>query len=360
MKIAIITNYWINSSGGGVKTYLTSLVDEFNNRDYLDVSVIFKSGKDYENYHIEGNKIVFVFKTFLNLKQLNPDIIHSQGTWYCLLPGYAYKKLYGTKLVHTFHSQPFGKLKLVGRIFFQTLLNGCDCITFVSKSLKKENERFGLIFNEYAITYAGVNSTEVSQKQIAEFSEKYNLKSSNYVLLAQGFMSNKLKAKGSTILIKALKHLLNKYPQTILVLTGDGAFSNEVKLFVEEVGLSENVIFTGHLSDPFVPLAICNIYTHISLADGVPLALLEAMAMGKPIMATNIGGIPEAIDNGINGILVEPCENQIYEGIEYLILNSDVATKMGYNAKQTVSNKFTWKNAANVFYDIYCDSHKSE
>jgi glycosyltransferase involved in cell wall biosynthesis len=241
---------------------------------------------------------------------------------------------------------------------FQTLVNGCDYTTFVSRSLKRENERFGLSFNKYAITYAGVNSTELSQEQMIEFSEKYNLKSSNYILLAQGFMSNKLKAKGATILIKALNYLLENNPQTILILTGDGVYSNELKLFVQDMGLSKNVIFTGHLSDPFVPLAICDIYTHISLADGVPLALLEAMAMGKPIIATNIGGIPEAIDNSINGILVEPCEIQIYEGIKRLILNSNMATKMGYNAKQTVSNKFTWKNSANVFYDIYCNHHK--
>jgi len=353
MKVVIITNYWKNSPGGGIKTYLTNLVDEFDKRDDLDVSVLFKEGVDADNFHIRGNKFIFAFKAFCKLKELRPSVLHSQGTWYCLLPGYVYKFLYNVPLIHTFHSQPLNKLHWVGRIFFQTLLNGCDCTTFVSKSLKTDYEMYDTKFKRSAITYAGVNSREVSQKQITDFCDKFNIKSTSYVLLAQGFMSDEFKAKGAKILISSLKLLLNKNPHTVLVLTGDGSFSNEVKSFAENMNLSEHVIFTGYLSDPFVPLAMCDLYTHVSLADGLPLSLLEAMVMGKPILASNIGGIPEAIDDGVNGVLVEPYEEQIQVKIEYLMSNPNVAEQMGGNAKRVALNKFTWEKAANSFESVY-------
>jgi glycosyltransferase involved in cell wall biosynthesis len=354
MKLAIITNYWKNSPGGGVRTYLTNLVNEFNNIDNLDVSVLFKIGEDNENYHIKANNIFFVLKSFLKLKMLNPDVVHSHGTWYCLLPGYIYKKVYGTRLIHTFHTQPSKKLHPIGKLFFQTLLNKCDYVTFVSKSLKEDNEKHGLRFKESAITYAGVNSKEVSTKQITDFCNNFNINPTSYVLLAQGFLSNEMKAKGAKILIASLRVMLSKNPNIVLVLTGQGVFSNEVKSFTKSVCLSENVIFTEHLSDPFVSLAICDIYTHISLAEGgVSLSLLEAMVMGKPILATNIGGIPEAIDDGINGFLIEPCENQIIEKIEYMMSNTNMAKNIGNNAKHSALDKFTWEKTAGNFYRIY-------
>ena len=353
MKLAIITNYWKNSPGGGIKTYLTNLVNELNNIDDLDVNVLFKTGVDNENYHIKDNKIFFVIKSFLILKILHPDVVHSHGTWYCLLPGYIYKKVYGTRLIHTFHTQPSKKLHPVSKLFFQILLNRCDCVTFVSKSLKKENEKYGLQFKNSDITYAGVNLKEVSTKQITDFCNNFNISPTSYILLAQGFMSNEMKAKGAKILISSLRVMLGKYPNIVLVLTGQGVFSKEVKSFTKSVCLSKNVIFTEHLSDPFVPLAMCDIYTHISLADGVPLSLLEAMVMGKPILATNIGGIPEVINDGINGFLIEPCENQIIEKIEHIISNTNMVNNIGNNAKYSALDKFTWKKTAGNFYRIY-------
>jgi glycosyltransferase involved in cell wall biosynthesis len=116
---------------------------------------------------------------------------------------------------------------------------------------------------------------------------------------------------------------------------------------------SSATIFFKILEKPFVPLQICDIYTHISLAEGLPLSLLEAMILGKPILATKIGGIPEAITDGVNGILIEPCEEQIIKNIEYLMANRNLARKMGDNAKETVINNFTWAKTADIFEFIY-------
>jgi len=135
----------------------------------------------------------------------------------------------------------------------------------------------------------------------------------------------------------------------MLVVTREGSYSNELKEFAREIGVEQHVIFTGDVKNPFVPLEICDVYTHITLGDGLPLALLEAMVMAKPIVATPIGGIPEVIVDGENGILVAPEVEQIAERIDYLLRNREQAKEMGKCARETVAEKFTWEQAADRF-----------
>lgn len=352
MKVVITTKYWKKSDGGGLKNYVVDLADEFKKKD-IEVSVFFREGIDYENYHIKGNKLLYSIKSFIKLRKIEPNVVHSHGEWYCLLPGYVYKKIYGIKLIHTFHTQPTKKLSFISIRFLQNLLNKCDCVTFVSNKLKEDHEKCGLTFKETEITYPGTNQRMVTQEEISIFCDKFGIVEDNFVLLGQGLTAHKLKAEGAKMMIKALKNLLNHHPEIILVLTREGKFSNSLKKIAIDENVINNVIFTGDLENPYIPLKICDIYTHISLAEGLPLALLEAMVMSKPIVATCIGGIPEAINNGVNGILIDPCEEQIISSVEYLIENKSLASKMADNAKETAINNFTWEKTANVFKNIY-------
>lgn len=107
-----------------------------------------------------------------------------------------------------------------------------------------------------------------------------------------------------------------------------------------------------------MPLSLCDIYTHITLGDGLPIALLEAMAMAKPIVATPVAGIPEAIRDGENGILVPPEPAEIAGMIDYLIENPDLARRLGENAKRTVEERFTWQKSAAKFLTLFSDGQR--
>ena len=356
MKIALITNYWKNSDGGGVKTYLANLVDEFKMDSNIHIDIIFREGEDNENYHVSGNKLFFSVKSFYILTRIKPDVIYSQGTWYCLLGSVLYRILHtNTKLIHTFHTEPSNKLSLFGKIFLQLLLNRCDCITFVSKNLKEKNEKIlGLKFKKTEVTYAGVNiPKEITNTEIHYFYSRFNIKEDSIILLAHGLTSLKYKAEGAKLLIKSIKIIEKKYPNIVLILTKEGPFSNQLKTFSKSEGVYENVIFTGNLENPNIPLKICNLYTHTPLIEGgVSLAILEAMAMGKPILATSVGGIPEAIENGVNGLLVQPDPDVIAQKIIYLLENEEFAFKLGQNAQKTVKEKFDWRTSADIFLKL--------
>ena len=82
------------------------------------------------------------------------------------------------------------------------------------------------------------------------------------------------------------------------------------------------------------------------------MALLEVMAMGKPIVATPIAGIPEAITDGENGLLVAPEAEQVAEKIDLLLRDREYAERLGKYAKATVEERFTWEQAAEKFLEI--------
>jgi len=353
MKIALITDYWKNSDGGGIKTYLVNLVNALEDKD-CNVAVIFRKGYDPEQIHGGKSKIGFSISCYRQLQAIHPEIVHSQGAWYCLLPGVIYKKLHGCKLIHTFHTEPEKKLPLPAKVFFQSLLTSCDCVTFVSKGLQEKIEEIdGFSLPKTAITYAGVRAVQVSDDEVEHFRTQFGIDENKIVLLAIGMTALPYKAEGLKLLIRAVRILRETYPNILLIATREGKYSEELKNFAHKVGVEDNVIFTGDVENPFVPLKLCNVYTHITLGDGLPLALLEAMAMGKPIIATPIAGIPEAITDGENGVLVAPYSEQIAIKIIFLMRNPEFAERYSRSAKTRVEERFTWENAAERFLQLY-------
>ncbi|MEA3422003.1 MAG: glycosyltransferase family 4 protein, partial [Acidobacteriota bacterium] len=319
VKIAILIETWKGAYGTGIKKYVMNINEGLKKREDFEVNVVYLKGDDPENYKISGHRFLFPIKAFFVPGKIKPQIIYSQSSWYFPFTGYLYKKFYGAKLITTVHSYPDKKLSILGKSLMDFLWNRCDCVTFVSKGVERKTEEFwGINFKvRKEITYAGVRAKEISEKDINEFRKKFAITEKHTVLLAQSFPIAKVKADGAKLLMKAVKELRNRYPNIILVLTGEGPYKNELKQFAKSEGICDNTIFTGWVDNPFIPLAICDVYTHITLGEGgVSLALLEAMSIGKPIIATSVGGIPEAIEDGGNGILIEPDVDAIIDKIE--------------------------------------------
>lgn len=354
MKVAIITNYWKNSEGGGIKTYLENLVNSLAERS-VDVRVIFKEGDDQEHFHGDKNKLAFSVSAYRHLLRYRPDAIHAQGDWYCLLPGVLYKRSHECKLINTFHTTPEGPIGFTEKIVMQRLLNACDHVTFVSRSLQNHIVQIdGLAMPSTAITYAGVKVAEVSDDEVAQFVDDFGISGSPVTIASVGMTSNPHKAQGLKLLIEAIRLLRDAYPGILLIIAGGGEYSREMKAFAKEMSVDRNVVFTGSIENPLVLLKVCDIYAHTPLAEGgVSLALLEAMGMGKPIVATSAGGIPEAITDTKNGLLVKPDVQQIAGGITHLLRNRDYSEQLGRCAKETAEERFTWTNAAQLFEELY-------
>lgn len=354
MKIAVLVTHWKNTHGTGVTRYVINLVEELKKDPDLEIFVLYRYGDDSENYKIAGPKYTFPFKGIAILNKLQPDIVYTDTNWYFLLTGVIFKRLSGAKLITTMHSHP-SRLPYLGKILMQYLLNSCDTITYVSEDLRKTIHHVWAIPIKIReeITYAGVRSQSVNEREVKEFITKYGISKTSLILLMQSSPIARVKADGTKILMRSIQKLLPTYPEILLIVTGTGPYLEELKQYAVDLCIQDKVLFTGWVDNPFVPLHICDLYTHITLGEGgLSLAVLEAMAMGKPIVAATVGGIPEAITDGENGLLVAPEVELVAEKIDLLLRDRGYAERLGRCAKATVEKKFTWEQAAERFLEI--------
>jgi len=150
-------------------------------------------------------------------------------------------------------------------------------------------------------------------------------------------VSNFIHYKGHTHFLRAWKDVLTRFPSAVALLVGDGVQRRELEQLVDELGIRSGVRFLGVRRDVPALLALSDLYVHPSLQEGFSNALLEAMAAGKPVVATAVGGNIEAIEDGVTGVLVTPADpGALATAMLRLLDDRNRATKIGESARNYV------------------------
>lgn len=158
--------------------------------------------------------------------------------------------------------------------------------------------------------------------------------------------------KGHKYLFEAL-NLIKTIPWTLWVV-GDGSKKNELERLVKDLNLRERIIFLGARKNVAEILSGIDIFAFPSLWEGLGLAVLEAAAAGKPIVASRVGGIPEIIEDEKTGILVEPKNvKSLADGLERVLLGKIDAKEMGARVREIVKEKFGMKKMVEKYEDLY-------
>ncbi len=165
------------------------------------------------------------------------------------------------------------------------------------------------------------------------------------------------KRKGVDILLKAIPMIKDLIPNILLYIIGEGPQDNELKEIVKDLNIDNNVKFLGFVSEEekysyYKHVDICIIP---SIDEPFGIVLLEAMACGKPIVASNVGGIPFVVEDGKTGILVKPGDVDILaEKIIMLLQSEELREQMGMAGKEKTAN-FSWQVIAEQTVKIYKD-----
>ena len=168
------------------------------------------------------------------------------------------------------------------------------------------------------------------------------------------FIGNLVPQKGTDVLLQAMTMILKELPDTLLIVAGKGNMRKKLQELSLRLGIETNVIFSGYLGDEkrFYYKA-SDLFVIPSLLDCFPIVNLEAMACGIPIVASKVGGIPDAIKNGENGLLVRPgSPNDLSDAIIYLLQNERERKLMGENGKKKVKC-YSWEKIAEDTEKIY-------
>ncbi len=160
-------------------------------------------------------------------------------------------------------------------------------------------------------------------------------------------VGNMFAIKGQEWLVRAWPAVLASRADAVLVLVGDGESRATIEALATQLGVGRQVIFTGSLANPLGLVARADVFVMPSLSEGLPIALLEAMALERPIVASRVGGIPEVITDGIHGLLVPPANPEaLSQAIVQVLADAARAAHLATAARTHVERE--WSSARTV------------
>jgi glycosyltransferase involved in cell wall biosynthesis len=276
-----------------------------------------------------------LFRLYRIFLQEKPAIVHTHtskagilGRWASFLAGVPI-------IVHTPHGHIFygyhGIIK-TGLFVLMERLTALitDRIIALTKREKGEHIQFNISKpHKFVVIHSGVPLENFSKI----FTNNDKLKKKLGIPVADsivGTVGRLVEIKGHRYLLDAARSVLNKIANVTFLLIGDGHLMTELISHASALGIKNKVIFAGWRSDIPQLINTFDIFVLPSLNEGMGRVLVEAMAIGKPIVASDIGGIPDLVKNGANGILFPPGNvDAMAEAIIKLLLDRELARKMG-------------------------------
>ena len=390
MKVAFITFEYPPFIQGGAGTYAYNLAKELVKLGY-EVHVITPrvAGCDKESVE-EGlfvHRLSFLNKPFLaalsfwfslrkdfaSLEQHAGgfDIVHSNGLSAFSLG----QKVVSSPRVVTIHHLERTTLKVLeaslldrvrnlkGDIGISPLIEPlcikrADRIIAVSQFTKQDiMDAFAIPDSRIEVIYHGVHPEDYVFPEEAKVKIRSTLGINSQPMIL--FVGGLAPRKGVDILLRALPQVLREM-EVKLVLAGSGN-QRDYQQLAQALGISDKAIFLGRVPDNTLRLlySSCDLFVLPSRLEGLGIVILEAMAAGKPIVATNVGGIPELIESGQNGILVEADEEgKLASTIVNVLSDNSLARVIGENNIQKVREHYSWEVAAQKAEHLYNDLMK--
>lgn len=283
------------------------------------------------------------------IKQNNIHIVHTHAS----LSGRVAGKICGKKIVYTRHT-PSSYINKSGPKYYlnkwiNTLLS--DKVIAVSGFVKNQLIEMGIPKNKLSLIYNGVDITKYqSNYDIESLKRQLGLKD-EVILIHVGRL---VEDKGQRYLLEAVSKLDVSY-NIKLLMVGDGPKREELVKLANDLNIQDKVLFLGFINDLIPILAMSDIFVLPSIREAISIALIQAMCIGKPCIASNTGGIPEVVSSQ-NGILVEPKDVEgLKAAISTLYSNKDLRTVIGNRNKEKAIKNFDLKDSAKILEDIYID-----
>ena len=327
-------------------------------RDRFEVSVASMSGGIFEHelkqlgikfYPVDMSKR-FSLKEIRRIKAIIQnnmiDLVHSQGAradFFARIAG----RLAGTPHIICTVAMPVegfdvGLLqKKIYRFMDQLTERYVERFIVVSDSLKQMlMERRGIPVHQVVRIYNGIELSQYHPDAgYGNLRKEWGIPQDVPLIGAIGRM---VWQKGLQYFVEAIPEIVRVVPEAIFWVVGDGPLRERLEALSEELRVRDNVIFTGFRSDIREILSAVDLIVVPSLSEGFPMITLEAMAMAKPIVATNIGGITEQIRDGVEGILVPPKNPSALAKAAIRVLNDrKLAITIGLSARKRVEQEFS-------------------
>ncbi|MBN1621170.1 MAG: glycosyltransferase [Endomicrobiales bacterium] len=280
-----------------------------------------------------------IFRLYDIVRKENINILHAhQGKvfWPCIL-----MKWFNGDIKVVFHR----RTQLAHAVYSRTHYNYADKIIAISNAVAEGLiKREGVPKDKVSVIYNSLNTKtfddNISEDEVKELKRKYNLE--NKLVVGTVAAINKPKGKGHQYLIEAAEKLHDKYPQLRFLVVGTGPLEDHFRKLAQEKGLKDTVVFTGYQEDVEKHIAAMDVFCLLSWDnEGFGQVVVEAQALGKPVIGTNVGGIPETFKNGETGMLINKEDTKdLVRALEVLLSSEKKREEMGAAGIKFVKDRF--------------------
>jgi glycosyltransferase involved in cell wall biosynthesis len=280
-------------------------------------------------------------KLALVVHETKPDIVHAVMYQAIQLArgvkrlGYADFKLVSSPRVHYRTRTPFS-------LFIDGLLKKVDdlLISESEASRKYLVEKLGYDEKKTLTIRNGVDIAgwSVSQSDRKERREMIGISEKDVLIGCVGRLEEQ---KGHVYLIDAIAELLPNHPEVKCVILGEGPAHEELQQRINTRGIGASMGLLGEQSEITAWLSAFDVFVLPSLWEGIPNALLEAMALGLPVIASDVDGVPETVVHDLSGILVKPGDvKALVQSLQDMIEDASLRERLGREAKNVVNENF--------------------
>ncbi|MFH1723652.1 MAG: glycosyltransferase [Elusimicrobiota bacterium] len=292
-------------------------------------------------------------KLALIIHETQPDVVHAimyQAIQLCRAVrrfGYAEYRLISSPRVHYRTRGPFS-------LWIDGMLKSSDdmLITECEASRKYLVEKLGYDADTTINIHNGVDIAgwPISKKERADRRRELGLSDKDILLGAVGRLDEQ---KGHVYLLEAVAKLAAVHPVRCVII-GEGPLRKPLEAMISSLGLEGKAVLLGEQQDIHSWLSALDIFVLPSLWEGLPNSVLEAMAVGLPVVATEVDGVPEAISHEISGLLCKPNNAQaLYVPIQDLIVEPALRQRLGQRAQQVVTENFKLMDMIQKYEDAY-------
>ncbi len=349
---------------GGLEKILTTIVLNLS-KEKFNISVwclreggffadkLAKEGIDVKTLHISTSRNPLnIYKLYKLLKNHKFDIIHthaySAGTI-----GRISAFLAGIPVIISHNHSVYNYYNKYYHFVEWLLSFITDRVICISEVVNRFANKTQRINSRKLITiHNGIDEVcGVVENRISELKKKIGIPINHSVI---GTIAHLEEHKGIKYLLEAASLLLASRSNISFLLVGSGTLKRELKKLCVDLKIEKSIIFAGERSDVSEILFSIDIFVLPSLREGLGIAVLEAMACGKPVIATNVGGIPEVVKDGITGILVPPKDPEaLYCAMNELLDDREKREKMGRIGERVCNENFRAKTMVEKIENLY-------
>ena len=286
------------------------------------------------------------------LRRQRVDILHTHNTT-AFIHGLLGAQIARVPVrIHTDHCKNYQDEPLRWMVLENLASRFIDKMVAVSHHTRDELIRYERIAaSKLMVIHNGINPRVTRDDSLGRVRAEFGFAPHHRIIGTVGRLQPQ---KGLDLLVAAAPAVLAACPDARFLVVGGGGLEEDLRRQAAALGLDGRMVFTGWRNDAVDLLQVFDCFVSTSNFEGLPMVLLEAMAAGKPIVATAVGGVPEVVETDFNGVTLPTRDPaQLSAALARLVLNPETLARLGANARARYEQRFTAQAMAAAYQQVY-------